>query len=273
MNVHDGLLARRALGYRDILGLHVTAGHGDDVIRDIDERIGRDENVRLAFVNAHGSNIAAKDDAFREALGTFMLLNDGVGLDIAARMLTGAPFPENLNGTDFIPRYLSDTRHRFRIALVGSKPGVADIAAEVLAQHCPQHTIAAARHGYFSEQESAAVAEEIKATHADLLLVGLGNPKQEVWIARHLEMTGCKAAIGVGALFDFLAERVPRAPSLIRRLRLEWMFRLALEPVRLGRRYLIGNPLFLARVVSALVKPKKPRRPFRPGGTYDSSTD
>lgn len=273
MNVHHGLIGRNALAYRNILGLNVVAARGEDVIRDIDERIARREGLRLAFVNAHGSNIAAKDDTYRDALRGFMLLNDGVGLDIAARILTGTKFPENLNGTDFIPRYLSETRHHLRIALLGSKPGVADVAAKMLAKHCPQHTFAITRHGYFSDAEATSVVQDIKLAQADLLLVGLGNPQQELWIARHLEATGCKAAIGVGALFDFLAERVPRAPSLIRRLRLEWVFRLALEPVRLGRRYLVGNPLFLARVVSSLVKPKPRPKPFRPSETYDSSTD
>jgi exopolysaccharide biosynthesis WecB/TagA/CpsF family protein len=272
-NVPEGLLAQHALSYRDILGLHVVAAHGDDVVREIDDRIAQQESIRLAFVNAHGSNIAAKDDAYRDALNSFMLLNDGIGLDIAARVLTGSPFPENLNGSDFVPRYLHDTRHRFRIALLGSAPGVAETAAEVLSKNCPQHTIASARDGYFSDRESAGVAEDIRSAQADLLLVGLGNPKQELWIARHLEATGCKVAIGVGALFDFLAARVPRAPTLIRRMRLEWMFRLALEPVRLGRRYLVGNPVFLARVMSESMKAGTRRSPSQAGGGYDSSTD
>src|SRR6185295_17459653 len=89
---------------------------------------------------------------------------------------------------------------------------------------------------------------EIKASGADLLLVAMGNPAQEFWIERHLAATGCRLGIAVGALFDFLAERVSRAPMGLRRLRLEWLYRLALEPGRLWRRYLIGNPLFLARL-------------------------
>jgi exopolysaccharide biosynthesis WecB/TagA/CpsF family protein len=76
----------------------------------------------------------------------------------------------------------------------------------------------------------------------------MGNPKQELWIAQHLEMTGCRVGLAVGALFDFIAEVVPRAPKWVRTIRAEWLFRLAIEPRRLWRRYLMGNVVFLIRV-------------------------
>jgi len=151
-------------------------------------------------------------------------------------------------------RFLQQTTQHFRIFLLGAKPGVAEDAAAALEAAVPQHVVVGARDGYFVATGAAEVAAEIKASGADLLLVAMGNPAQEFWIAQHFEATGCRMAIAVGALFDFLADRVPRAPQGIRRLRLEWAFRLLLEPGRLWQRYLVGNPLFLARVARAWPK-------------------
>jgi alpha-1,3-mannosyltransferase len=236
----------------DILGVSVLAGHGDEVMRELDWRLATDERVRLSYLNAHASNVAARDPAFRETLRRFTILNDGVGVDIAARMLEGKSFPENLNGTDFTLRYLRTTSRHFRIFLLGAKPGVAEDAASVLEMLLPRHVVVGTRDGYFVAAGADEVTSEIKASGADLLLVAMGNPAQEFWIDAHLEATGCRMAMGVGALLDFLAERVPRAPEVIRQMRLEWAFRLVLEPRRLWRRYLIGNPLFLARLAREL---------------------
>jgi alpha-1,3-mannosyltransferase len=231
-----------------MMGVATLSASGDDVVRELDARLAAGERVRVAYLNAHASNVAASNAEFMTVLQTFVVLNDGVGLDIAARALQGRAFPENLNGTDFTLRFLRQTSQRFRIFLLGARPGVAEDAAEALKAALPQHVVAGTRDGYFVAAGADEVAAEIKRSGADLLLVAMGNPAQEFWIAQHLEATGCRMAIAVGALFDFLAERVPRAPQGLRRLRLEWLFRLALEPTRLWRRYLIGNPVFLARV-------------------------
>src|SRR4026207_2099371 len=90
----------------DIMGVSVLAGRADDVVRDLDWRLTGGERIRLTYLNAHASNLAAREPGFRTALSAFTVLNDGVGVDIAARMLSGKPFPENLNGTDFTLRYL-----------------------------------------------------------------------------------------------------------------------------------------------------------------------
>ena len=236
----------------DIFGVPVLAGRGNEVANELDARLADGENIKLTYLNAHASNLAAGDPEFAAALKSFVILNDGIGLDIAARALKGNAFPENLNGTDFTLCYLRETPRRFRIFLLGARPGIAEDAAAAIEATLPQHQIVGSRDGYFVATGAAEVAAEIRASGADLLLVALGNPAQELWIDRNFEATGCRLAIGVGALFDFLARRVPRAPQSVRRLRLEWAFRLALEPQRLWRRYLIGNLLFLARVVREL---------------------
>jgi exopolysaccharide biosynthesis WecB/TagA/CpsF family protein len=95
------------------------------------------------------------------------------------------------------------------------------------------------------------VAERVRAARPDVLLVALGNPLQECWIDANLAQLDARVAIGVGALFDYLAGRVVRAPRWVRALRGEWLFRLLVEPRRLWRRYVLGNPQFLWRVLRA----------------------
>ena len=90
---------------------------------------------------------------------------------------------------------------------------------------------------------------KILASRADVLLVAMGNPRQEFWLADHLPSTGCRLGIGVGGLFDFLSGDVARAPVWVRAARLEWCYRLMREPRRLWRRYILGNPIFLMRVL------------------------
>jgi len=89
----------------------------------------------------------------------------------------------------------------------------------------------------------------VRESAADLLIVALGNPLQELWLDRNLDATGAHVGVGVGAFLDFSAEAVRRAPRWMSLLGIEWCFRLIQEPLRLWRRYLVGNPLFLARVL------------------------
>jgi alpha-1,3-mannosyltransferase len=203
----------------------------------------------VAFANAHVLNVAAGNERFRQLLHRCVVFNDGIGTDIASRVLYGTPFPSNLNGTDFVPRYLRETQHRFRIFLLGSETDVVERAAARLLQLHPQHHIVGLHSGYFPMDRGDRVAARVRATGADVILVGMGNPRQELWLDEHLSATGCRLGFAVGALFDFLAGTVPRAAPWMRRARLEWVHRLLCEPRRLARRYLLGNPAFLLRVV------------------------
>ena len=124
-----------------------------------------------------------------------------------------------------------------------------DLAAKALVAQSPHHDIQALSDGYLDQARTKSVLDGLRTTCPDILLVAMGNPAQELWIDAHITPDHAHVAIGVGALFDFLAGEVARAPRLFQRLRIEWLFRLAQEPRRLYRRYLVGNPLFLWRVV------------------------
>jgi exopolysaccharide biosynthesis WecB/TagA/CpsF family protein len=243
---------------RDIMGVAVTAATANEAVKALDARLARREPIMLAFMNAHTSNLAGADESFRTLLNRFTVLNDGVGVDIASRVLHGESFPENLNGTDFVPHYLAQTSRQFRFFLLGARPGVADEAAAALLRLAPQHTLAGTRDGYFPPDEAHRIAAEIAAARANVVLVALGNPAQERFIADHFAASGAQLAIGVGALFDFLSGRVSRAPALVRRLRIEWIYRLALEPGRLWRRYILGNFKFISRLLWVRIAGRRP---------------
>ena len=205
--------------------------------------------LALAFCNAHTAMLAFDDQAFQRALADMLVLNDGIGVEIAAKILSGTGFPANLNGTDFVPALLAAQAAPQRIYWLGGKPGVAADAARKMEQLCPQHSIAGVHDGYFGTADEPAIVSAIRNSHADILLVAMGNPRQEMFIAAHKDALGCKLMIGVGALFDFLGERVTRAPEWVRDLHAEWLYRLSREPGRLLHRYSIELTGFLLAVV------------------------
>ncbi|MCJ8310409.1 MAG: WecB/TagA/CpsF family glycosyltransferase [Hyphomicrobiales bacterium] len=209
------------------------------------------EHRKLSFLNAHGANIAYGDANYRRILKDFTVLSDGVGLDLGARLLYGTAFPENLNGTDFVPKLFSrmTSGKRRRIALLGAKPGVAEAAALKFGENNPQHDFSVVSDGYFDSDQEAEILERLKAERPDILLVAFGNPKQEEWIAKNCTTEHASICVGVGALLDFTSGSVPRAPQMMIRWRLEWLFRLGLEPKRMWRRYVVGNPLFIMRIL------------------------
>ena len=236
---------------RDILGVSISALTEAAALKLLDDAFATRSHRQVAFCNAHLVNLAAEDPGLRRCLDGFLVLPDGTGVDIASRVLYGQPFPDNLNGTDFIPALLAASRRRLRVMLLGARPGIADRAAQRLRADYPQHDVAVLCHGFFAEQDQAALLARLECEQPDLLLVAFGNPRQETWIAEHIRSRHCTVAAGVGALFDFLAGEVTRAPRSVRKTRFEWVYRLWLEPARLWRRYLLGNPLFLYRVLMA----------------------
>ncbi|ENN88238.1 N-acetyl mannosamine transferase protein [Rhizobium freirei PRF 81] len=203
----------------------------------------------ISFVNAHNMLVMLRDDSYREVLERNLVLPDGVGLDIASRVAHGEPFPANLNGTDFVPALLTFMERTKRIGLLGGRRSVVEKAAEKLRQHAPWHEFIVISDGFFDPEKSHAVTAEISQQKIDVLIVGMGTPLQEKWVAEHVGPQHARLVLTVGALFDFVSGTVPRAPVLVRAIRSEWLFRLALEPSRLWRRYMVGVPLFLYQVI------------------------
>jgi len=162
--------------------------------------------------------------------------------------------PYNFNGTDLIPRLCLETPSKLKIFLYGGTEEANMKASQTLSARYPTVEMVGRVNGYVDQD---GVAPMIAASQADLLLVCLGNPLQEIYLAENRDKFGVKVALGVGGLVDFLSAVKPRAPDWMRRFGLEWVFRLGLEPKRMAKRYLVGNPLFLFRCLTALGSDKK----------------
>lgn len=227
-----------------------------DVIALVRSHVQQRRPLDVAICNAHTILTALDDPDYAGTLQQMTLLNDGIGISLANRLLNGEAFPENLNGTDLIPNLLADIGTPLRIFLLGAREEqVAGARAQIEAAY-PMHEVVGCRDGYFGEDETADVCAAINAVKPDLLLVAMGNPRQEFFITSNRSRLDVPVAIGVGALFDFLSGAVVRAPRIVQKLGLEWLFRLLQEPRRLFRRYVIGIPRFLFEM--AKVKYRRP---------------
>jgi exopolysaccharide biosynthesis WecB/TagA/CpsF family protein len=232
---------------RNILGVEISVARQREAIEFLLARLAARTPTRVAFANANLlTELSARPHGAR-LLDGFLVLNDGIAVDLASLALYRSWFPDNLNGTDLIPALLAAAPRGTRVFLYGAKPDVLAGTAALLAERygC---IICGAIEG-FSDKAPEAVARQAAEVRPDILLVALGNPLQEGWIAAHAASTGAPLALGVGALFDFLTGTMPRAPAPMRRLRLEWLYRWANEPGRLRRRYTIGIARFSARVI------------------------
>jgi exopolysaccharide biosynthesis WecB/TagA/CpsF family protein len=231
-------------------GLNLRNGHLTEVLAEIAERIRSRIPTRLFYVNADCLNLAWSDREYRQDLQTAdLLLPDGSGVALAARM-TGQNLIENLNGTDmFVPLCEKAIENGWRVWFLGGRPEVNQALYENLKQRMPALQIAGHHHGYFDPQTEAEIVQKIRADQPDLLFVAMGAPHQERWIAKYADRLQVPMMLGVGGLFDFYSGRIPRAPLMLRKLGLEWTWRLLQEPLRLWQRYLIGNPLFVLRTL------------------------
>lgn len=202
------------------------------------------------FINVNSVNLAYDNTEFKSVLNdadcTFA---DGSGVRLAAKK-QGIKLNDNVNGTDLLPHICKRAiKEGWSIYLLGSAPGVALETAENLMSTYRGLKIAGARHGYFSEGQNTSVIEEINISKADIVLVAMGSPHQEKWIAKNKHLLNAKVALAVGGLFDFYSGNISRAPKWMREIGMEWIYRLAMEPRAKFKRYVLGNPLFLWRVL------------------------
>jgi len=217
--------------------------------------------THISFLNANNANIMLVDQEYREILSGHVVLPDGIGMDMASRSLNGMQFSANLNGTDFVPALLTYMTTKKRIGLVGGHEEVLSATATRLKEHSPWHDFVEIADGFFDKEDSSAVIEILDRSELDILLVAMGTPLQEKWIHYNVAAEHARVVMGVGALFDFVSGRVPRAPVWVRHLRCEWAYRLWIEPSRLWYRYVVGIPVFLVRVMQYKFATRRERTP------------
>lgn len=234
---------RLALG-----GFHVRSTQADRLIRFLRGRLQSGRKIAVGFVN-HNFVISCQH-IHRGTCGddSLLLVNDGIGMQLAALLRFGHGFRENLNGTDFVPRFLRQAGRPVTVYLVGGEVDVVRSAAAAIAA-MPNCRVVGHCDGYSLWAREAEVLDGIKAASPDILLVGLGNPLQERWVTANWDRLDARVIFGVGALFDWITGRRRRAPVLLQRLRCEWVYRLVIEPRRLLHRYTIGILHFFALVL------------------------
>ncbi len=224
-----------------------------------DEILGRAEAAATgagARLRIEGLNVAKLVEA-RESPGLMAALDEaelvhadgkGVVIGLAMAGITAS----RCAGIDLMRSLCELSAERgIGVYLLGARPETVAAAAERLAHDIPGLCIAGFRDGYFSEAEERAVVDEIRASGARLLFIGISSPKKEMFLQRHWETLGVGVGMGVGGSFDVVSGQLPRAPLWMQRAGLEWFFRLLLEPRRLGWRYLRTNAIY-ARLLLGL---------------------
>ncbi len=232
-----------------IFGIPITICTFNEAIKLIEEMIHNKKPRLIVLANSHTLNLAYERHDYRQVLKEdCLVLRDGTGTSWAIKKKGIHPL-HNFVGTDFIPDFCKYTaRKGYRIYLLGSRPDVCETAARRLRALAPGTVVAGHHHGYFRDEQTAEIINKINKARADILLVAMGNPKQEIWITRNLDRLNVPVCIGVGALFNYLSGRQARAPQWMLSAGMEWVFRLLAEPKRLWKRYLIGNPKFVMRI-------------------------
>ena len=245
-----------------LLGLPVDGVTYDDWLRLIDVWIAQDGDTparQVCTINPEFMMVAQRDVNFRNILRRAALcVPDGAGLLWAARM-RGTPLPERVTGSDGVPRIAAQAAARgWRLFLLGAAPGIAARAADVLRAEHPTLHISGVYSGSPAPHEEDALVERVNASGADILLVAFGAPEQDKWIARNLPRLKVRMAMGVGGTFDFIAGVVPRAPVWMRRMGIEWLFRLLLQPWRFRR--MLRLPRFVWAVLMERLHPRAAER-------------
>ena len=235
-----------------VLGLPVDCVDADDVQAFIEATVATGRKAVVSHLNIQGANLAVKHswlgDFFRAAELVFC---DGDGVRLGLKMSGHVP-PPKITYNEWLWQLATFCECKGRsLYLLGGKPGVATEAAQRLAQRCPQLKIAGTQDGYFDKQgqQNRAVVERINESKPDILLVCMGMPLQERWIADNWGDLDVHVALPGGAALDYASGRLEKAPPWMIRVHLEWLYRLFQEPRRLFLRYVIGNPLFIWRVM------------------------
>lgn len=226
-----------------IAGFAVTRTTSYVLAQHLLKQLQSKNKVALFFANTNFI-VQCRSQLKRMHDDSVIVVNDGVGMDIASLLIQRKRFEENLNGTDFTPYLFNRSSKQLRVFLLGGKPHVVQKAADY-ARHQLGQKIVGVCDGYEDIQNEPNLVDAINRSNPDVVLVAMGNPIQEKWILDNRQALNAGVVIGVGALFDFWAGDKTRAPILIQKLRLEWFYRLCLEPKRLLRRYTVDIARFL----------------------------
>jgi N-acetylglucosaminyldiphosphoundecaprenol N-acetyl-beta-D-mannosaminyltransferase len=243
-------------GKRLLYGLRIDPLRMDDVVARCRTAIDTHTPLLLGVLNAAKVVNLKKDPLLRDALlQCDLLLADGQSIVWASRLLR-RPLPERVAGIDIFEQLLAVAEKDGRsIYLLGAKPEVLETLVVRLGMRFPRLKIAGRHHGYFGEDEGAAIAADIRASGADMLFLGMVSPKKEIFLGSFAAQLNVPVLHGVGGSFDIVAGITKRAPLSWQRMGIEWLYRVLQEPRRMWRRYLTTNFWFLLLTARELVAP------------------
>lgn len=235
----------------DVLGVLYDNVTMQEALERGRELLQSDRPAYCVTPNAEMAYEALHDEAFRAVLnGAALVLPDGAGVVLGAKILK-TPLKQKVAGIEFAQNLLpilAETGKR--LFLLGSKPGIAELAAEKMREKHPQLCICGTADGYF--QNDAEAVRRINDAQADVVYVCLGAPKQENFMREHADELNVRLMIGLGGTLDGIAGTVKRAPKWMIRLQLEWLYRLIKEPRRIGR--MMRLPKFVLAAVKRRMK-------------------
>ncbi len=237
-----------------IFGVRIDAINLDELLSKVRNAILANQKALLSYVNINGLNLAYSSPGFRSFLSrSDIVFCDGFGVMLGAR-ITGQKLEHRFTPPDWIGQLCEVSgKEGFSLYFLGARPGVAEKAAARLRENQPGCNIVGTYHGYFDKTpgnpENEAVVKEINHLKPNILVVGFGMPMQEKWIQENFERLEVNVFLPVGAALDYISGEVRRAPRWMTDHALEWLGRLIIEPKRLWKRYLIGNPLFFWRIM------------------------
>lgn len=236
-------------GCANLFGIPVQAVSLDQALDRVDRAVTSKERLHIGVINASKIVKMRHDPELSESvLQSDVVFADGMSVVWASRIL-GDPLPERVAGIDLMHGILERGKSRgYRVFCLGAKQEILDKVCEEFARLYPGVVIAGARNGYFGEAEEEQVAEQIRASRADILFVAITSPKKENFMARWGDVCNVSVVHGVGGSFDVVAGLVRRAPEKWQRAGLEWLYRVLQEPGRLWKRYLVTNTIFVAMI-------------------------
>lgn len=235
----------------DIMGLQFDNITMEEALDAAKALLQGEHAARVVTPNAEIAYEALHDENMRTLLNSAeLMLPDGAGVVLASKILK-TPLKQKVAGVDFADGLLGVLETTGQsLYLLGSKPGIGELAAQKMMQKHPKLRIAGIADGYF--QDEAPVIDKINASGADVLFVCLGAPKQEQFMARHQKVLHVKLMAGLGGTLDSFAGTVKRAPKWMIRLNLEWLYRLIKEPKRFKR--MLRLPKYLWAVVCKRIR-------------------
>lgn len=223
----------------DIFGVLIDKVDTNSTLERIKEFINGNEAKAVFTPNSEMIMIAKNDPELKNVLNSADLsLGDGIGVVLASRIL-GRSLPERVTGTDTMMNLFKlGSNGSISFYLFGAAPGVADLAVEKLKEMYPKINIVGTHNGFFNAEEEKNITQEINELAPDVLIVGLGAPKQEKWIYKNKENLKVKVCMGLGGSIDIAAGVVKRAPKIFQKLGLEWFYRFMKRPIYRFKRML-----------------------------------